>query len=236
MTVSNDRLPDHFDAPGKYLNHIETKVDGSYTAHSIDPDKKGKIEGFNTADGSYVAKMTDKDGNVSQASPGGTKTFSDSDTNTTTGHRDVSAGGGEANRNAQGSHNERGQDSTTAVEGSQQSASSSSAKTYTSGDGHHHMAGDQAFSVEEGGIHYNVANGYTVTAKGSMQFDTTLEMSQKVGGNWGVTALKGKATVYTGDDITIESATSIVLKVGGSTITIKPSGITIVGTRVDLNP
>ena len=234
MTVSNDRLPDHFDPPGKYLNHVEAKVDGSYVSHSIDPDKKGKIEGFNTADGSYVAKMIDKDGNVSDAAPGGTKTFSDSETSTTTGHRDVNTGGGEVNRNAQGSHGESGQDSTVAIDGSQQSNFASSAKTYTAGgDGHHVMAGDQSFVVDEGGIHYDVAAGYTVTAKGSMQFDSSGEMSQKVGGNWGVTALDGKVSMYSGDTIAIESTTSITLTVGSSVITIAPDSITIKSAAVN---
>ena len=46
----------------------------------------------------------------------------------------------------------------------------------------------------------------------------------------------GKARIKTGSDILIESDSKITLKVGGSTIVITPSNITIKSARIDFNP
>ncbi len=54
-------------------------------------------------------------------------------------------------------------------------------------------------------------------------------------GNWD-THVEGKGRFYSGKDILIESGTKIVLKVGGSTIEITSSKITINADRIDLNP
>lgn len=45
-----------------------------------------------------------------------------------------------------------------------------------------------------------------------------------------------KGRIYTGNDLLIESATKITLKVGASTIVITPSNITVRSARIDLNP
>ena len=45
-----------------------------------------------------------------------------------------------------------------------------------------------------------------------------------------------KGRLYTGNDLLFESATKITLKVGGSTIEITPSKITLIASRINLNP
>lgn len=50
------------------------------------------------------------------------------------------------------------------------------------------------------------------------------------------THVEDKGRIYTGNDLLIESATKIVFKVGGSTIEMLPSKITIISDRIDLNP
>jgi hypothetical protein len=45
-----------------------------------------------------------------------------------------------------------------------------------------------------------------------------------------------KARIYASNDILIESATKITLKVGSSSIVVTPANVTIISTRIDLNP
>lgn len=54
-------------------------------------------------------------------------------------------------------------------------------------------------------------------------------------GNWD-SHIAQKARMYSGNDMLIESASKITLKVGSSTIVIGPSSIVITADRIDLNP
>jgi hypothetical protein len=200
--VSNDRLADHPDAPGKYLKQVRTSVDGSYQMISLDPKNRQTIQGFLTDDGSFHVQMTKGNGEVNHSAAHGIKQFFDSMTATFSGHSDVNAGGGEVQRNAQGGHREHGADSTKAAQGTQQNAAADSKNDITKGgNGKHHMNGDQTFVVDDGGITYK-ANDFGITAA-----KTTTITSKKV--------------------IKISSEDAIQFQVGNNVLLISKQGISI---------
>lgn len=80
------------------------------------------------------------------------------------------------------------------------------------GDTHENFEGDHIRSVN--------GNKYTMVKEG----DFGVHVQDK---NLDFQADSGKARIKTGSDITIESDTKITLKVGGSSIVLTPSGITI---------
>lgn len=55
-------------------------------------------------------------------------------------------------------------------------------------------------------------------------------------GNWDTQVDAGKGRVFVQDELLIESPTKITFKVGGSTIVMEPSKITLISDRIDLNP
>ena len=89
------------------------------------------------------------------------------------------------------------------------------------GDTHENYEGDHIRSVN--------GNKYTMVKEG----DYGVHVQDK---NIDFQADSGKARIKTGSDILIESDTKITLKVGGSTIVITPSNITIKSARIDFNP
>jgi hypothetical protein len=217
-----------------------------FLRHSVVTPTSHEVTGWDIAGGivHYVARMAAEgfsveehshDGHSSRIQHGDHHEAVQGRTSDTTGHYDERVGAGHRNQN-NSEHHETGGDSTKATDGSHQQTSSSSAKNYTKGDGHHHMQGDQAFTVEEGGVHYNVAQDFSITATGNgIHINPSNELSMIVGGNEGH-VVSGKVSYSAGDDITITSGTSITLIVGSSSITMTPSGITIKASRVDINP
>ena len=184
----------------------------------------------------YVAKMAAEgfsveehshDGHSSRIQHGDHHEAVQGRTADTTGHHDERTQGGHRNQN-NSEHHETGGDSTKATDGSHQQTSSSSAKNYTKGDGHHHMQGDQAFSVEEGGVHYNVAKDFVIMSTGdAIHLDSKKELSFRADGNethdiGGLITIKSR-----GGDITVESPSSITFQVGQNSIIITPNGISL---------
>jgi hypothetical protein len=230
----NSRTRTQQNPPGQFLRH-----------NRVTPSSH-EVTGWDINGGllHYVAKMAAEgfsvfehshDGHHSDIVHGDQHSARQGHTEDTTGHHDERKQGGERSQK-NSAHHENGGDHTAAVDGSHQQASSSSAKNYTTGDGHHHMQGDQAFTVEEGGVHYNVAQDFSITATGNgIHINPSNELSMIVGGNEGH-VVAGKVSYNSGDDITIVSGTSITLQVGSSSIVITPSGITIQASRVDINP
>ena len=92
---------------------------------------------------------------------------------------------------------------------------------FNAGNIHESYEGDHIRSVN--------GNKYTMVKNG----DYGVHVQDK---NIDFQADSGKARIKTGSDILIESDTKITLKVGGSTITITPSNITIKSARIDFNP
>ncbi len=92
-------------------------------------------------------------------------------------------------------------------------------------------------------------NKYELVKKGKHS-EVTLDCQQKVGGNKLVAVsgdlgqeISGKHSdkvgtdyyLYAGQDLVLEAGSSLTLKVGGNFIKIDASGITILGTKVDIN-
>lgn len=100
---------------------------------------------------------------------------------------------------------------------------------YTSGDRttrhdgnqYHHNDGD--FMSTTGGTKYEVVK--------DGEFGLHVQS-----GNWDTQVDAGKGRVFVQDELLIESPTKITFKVGGSTIVMEPSKITLISDRIDLNP
>ena len=112
------------------------------------------------------------------------------------------------------------------------------------GNGQQHHEGDMTFSVEDGGIHYNVSKDFTVTATGDLvhfesagdvSFKTATNESHKVGSSMFVTAAD-EIKFTCGSAIIDMLPASIKASVGGSYILIEAGKITIQSARVDINP
>jgi type VI secretion system secreted protein VgrG len=102
--------------------------------------------------------------------------------------------------------------------------------------------GDSTFTVETGNEIRHIETDQTQTIGGNQTQEITGDQTEEVTGNVDVTvkgthteAVTGafKSTVTAG--ITIESKQKIELKVGGNSITIDNSGITIKGIMVETN-
>lgn len=202
---------------------VQTKVTpSSYEVISHDPENLGTIRGTMNGDGSWSTVHIDHNGNQTAITHGAQKTASQAS------HNDV-AGGHEVKRVAGGSHDQKGNGSnvengeaeTKATDGVVQQTSSASSKDMSKGgNGQQHHEGDMTFSVESGGMHYNVSKDFTVTATGSLiHFDSAGEETHKVGGGMIVTAVD-----------------KIKFVCGSSYILMEPSKITIYSPRVDINP
>ena len=193
----------------------------SFEALSHDPENLGKIIGLMNGEGSWSTSHIDHNGNSNEIVHGAKKGASQAS------HRDVSGGhdvervaGGAHSQKKNGSNEENGEHETKAVQGAVQSASNSSAKNYSKGgDGHQHHKGDMTFSVEEGGMHYNVSKNFTVTSTGKLvQLDSKKELAFKAGGN---------ETHIVGGTMTVTATTAIQFQVGTSVILMTPQGISI---------
>jgi uncharacterized protein (DUF2345 family) len=214
---ANSRTRTQQTPPNQFLRH-----------NKVTPTSQ-EVTGWDIAGGilHYVARMAAEgfsveehshDGHSSRIQHGDHHEAVQGRTADTTGHHDERVQGGHRNQN-NSEHHETGGDSTKATDGSHQQTSSSSAKNYTQGDGHHHMQGDQAFTVEEGGVHYNVAKDFSVTATGdAIHLDSKKELSFKSGGN---------ETHVVGNTLTITAVNNIQFRVGNNVILINHSGISI---------
>lgn len=176
------------------------------------------------AKGGHSVEEHSHDGHKSSIQHGDTHEARQGHTEDTTGHHDDRKQGG-ARKQENSRHEERGGDHSSAGDGNRIKAHNSSDKIYTKGgDGHLHHQGDLTFSVEEGGIHYNIAKEFTVNTTGTlMHFNTSGDETHEV---------QGKTTFFSVGDVKVTSTSSITLQVGSSTLTMTPSGITLqVGSK-----
>ena len=235
--TENKAIDDQTKSGSEFMVQVNVGLAG-FEATSHDPDNLSKITGLMNGDGSWSTTQTDHDGNVNNITHGAEKSAAQAT------HEDVSGGhavkrvaGGSHDQMGNGSNKENGEAETNSVKGPAVTATESSGKNYSKGgDGQTHHKGDMTFSVEEGGIHYNVSKDFTVTATGKLiHMDSAGDTSFKTKVNE-THDVQGKTTFFSVGDVKITSTSSIVLQVGGSTLTMTPSGITIVASRIDLNP
>jgi len=245
--TENKRLDDHFALGDSYLVQAVTDAVGNYFAKSIDSSALGTIKGTVTADGEYSVDMVDSKGVRNSSTSGGIKTKAENETKTVAGHKDSGVGGGARETDKKGKHKESDGAETGAVNGPSAKTTAQSAKTFAQGgNGPQRIKGDYTLSSEEGGLHFETAKDFTVSAKTTISLGSNggeLSLNAK-GGNIGITTQDGKTTIDTNgktrifstSDINIISNASITLTVGSSYISITPSGITIKASRVDINP
>jgi hypothetical protein len=153
LTNVHDSIIDS-STPGKFS--VKNYVNGS--TMDADSDGKGAWNRMSTTspegDNCDIVR-----GVNNQASTGSTLT---------TGHNDEFNNGGKKENSKGGSSQENGGPSSVATDGSQITAASASQKNLsTDGNGKHFMKGEQTFTVDEGGIDYEVSNRFMVHAKGS---------------------------------------------------------------------
>jgi hypothetical protein len=230
---------------GEALVHTEV-TPTSFEVISHDPDNMGIIRGTMNSDGSWSTVHIDHDGNQTSITHGAQKSASQaSHTDVSGGHSVERVAGGSHSQKGNGSNEENAESKTEANDGTVQKASSASSKDMSKGgNGQQHHEGDMTFSVEDGGMHYNVAKDFTVTStgdlihfesSGDLSFKTKTNETHKTSGKTTIDT-KGTTRIYSVGDINIISQATITLRVGDSYILITPSGITIKAARVDINP
>ena len=133
-------------------------------------------------------------------------------------------------------------------------SSETAGDSYSGGGGHSvqgsgdsqvgHSSGD-VFATTEGN-HTTQHDGNVMhSMNGDMVMQITGNKHEMISGEWGlnnqggnmdIQVDAGKFRLFVGNDILIQSTTSITLMVGSSIINITPSGIVIKASKVDVNP
>ncbi|MFT5065238.1 MAG: type VI secretion system secreted protein VgrG [Reinekea sp.] len=91
------------------------------------------------------------------------------------------------------------------------------------------ITGDRSQTIEEGALTQTVTKGdYTQTVSAG-------DVTRNVEGGNEVLTLSGDYEISSGGQITISASTSITLEVGGSSVVIDSSGVTIKGTTVEMS-
>jgi hypothetical protein len=223
----NNNIPDHPKTGDPYALRAINEVDGSYKAHSVDPNNLFHLVAKIARDAGYTIHMTDSDGHTTEIHHGTHKVASDAHQSTITGHSGEGIGGGKRQVTNKGKHSEHAGPRTEAVDGVKASIASQNHKTVSpGGDGHHSMKGDQSFVVDEGGIHYGMSKDYTISSSGgSYSIDFKKDVRINATENLNLSANTGNAQITSSKDLTIKSNTKISLLVGAAEIIIQNNSI-----------
>ena len=153
---------------------------------------------------------------------------------TVAGHNDKTTGGNHRDQVEGDKHEEKGGNHYHMVGGHEVKSSNETQVHHTAGGDKHQITSGDIIADHDGSIHNNIkkdiinhigANYGFISAGG----DYSLHLNA---GNFNIEAPSGKYNLNTLSDITITSTTNITLKVGSSTIEIKPDGITITASAV----
>ena len=219
------------DFQGEYPNlQVSQDAAGNQSIKSIEPGKESSFEvkpsGSYEGHGPDGAKVSVTVGKEHKYNADGVSSVAD-------GHSDTKVSGSSRSTVAGGSHSETGGNKYDGAGGASVSGSGDSQINHSSGDG---------FSITEGNLvtdhtghvnhNYNgdyveVTNGHKVTIVNGENGITVQS------GNMDTQVSDGKYRVKASDEITIDSDTKIILKVGSSTVVITPSGVTITASKVD---
>jgi hypothetical protein len=169
-------------------------------------------------DGTWSTHTKDANGSITDINHGAYKSSSEAQHEDVMAHDQKRVGGGSAEHIENGKDEQVGNSETSAVDGPKLENLSDSKKTLSSGgDGHQFMKGDQTFTVDEGGVHFEVSKDFSITSKGNaVQINTDNEFYLKSGGSVGVIA-----------DL------SITLTCGTSQIIMEPNKITITAADIE---
>jgi len=224
--VTQNKAIDSQPQPGSdFLTQVEVGL-AHIKAISHDPSAMGTFNAVMNGQSGWSTQHIDHDGNHNEITHGAKKQAAQASHKDTSGGHDVCrVAGGTHNQAGNGTNHENGEHETKSVAGAVTAATQSSGKTYSQGgDGHTHHKGDMAFSVEEGGMHYNVAQDFTVTATGKLiHFDSAGDLSFKV---------KTNETHLVNGIATIDASQMIQFVCGASVIQMFPDRIVITSPAV----
>lgn len=211
-----------------------------YYRHENPENPDATVEETLNADGSYktVEVHADRKGFVSELSHETRSYNSGGHSQQTDGHHDRNVESTDRQNTAGDSGKESGGDVYDGAGGKKIGGSkddsfenNSGGNTYktSSGDQITEHTGGQFTSID--GDRVDGIKGNKITMIGEGDYGINVQS-----GNMDIQIDSGKKRIKAGNDILIESDTKITFKVGGSTIVIEPSKITIVSDRVDINP
>lgn len=259
--TENKAIDDQPKPGAEFKVHLDVGL-AHFKATSHDPNALGVITGVMNGLGSWSTHHTDHDGNTNEITHGAKKQAAQA------AHKDISGGhsiervaGGTHEQKGNGSNEENGEAKTEAVNGTVQKASAASSKDMSKGgNGQHHHKGDMTFSVEEGGIHYNVSKEFTVTStgklihfdsKGDISFSTSVNETHETEGNLSFKTTKNESHKTTGNlthntsgktSIDTLGATRIfsigdinIISQGSITLTVGSSSIKITQTGIKID-
>jgi len=160
----------------------------------------------------------------------------DGHSSTTDGHKDEKTSGTKRDATAGGHHSETAGNKYEAGGGTKIASSKDSQINHSDGDGFHITEGN-LITDHTGSVNHNYTGDLVQQVTGHKIDMINGEYGVHISaGNYDMQLDDGKARLKASSDILIESDSKITLKVGGSTITITASNITIVSPRVDINP
>lgn len=217
---------------------------GSFNISYADPDKPEKsfIQKFNY-DGSSEQHVTldDESLGVSSYASHHTRRAASKGTSDEAGsHQDMSAG--QTSRKTIWAENGRtsGGSDLTGIGGERvviAASGGSEAVVGSSGDEYQYTSGDRTVRHDGNQFHHNDQDFMSTTGGTKYEVVKNGEWGLHVqSGNWDIQVDSGQGRLFVQNPLLIESPTKITFKVGGSTITMEPSKITLVSARIDHNP
>jgi hypothetical protein len=229
MTAPNtsNQVTDDQPTPGKFgLTQITSGLT-NLIVHSHDVENGihefvAKMHG----DGSWSTHTKDANGSITDINHGAYKLSSQAQHEDVMGNDQKRVGGGSVEAIQNGRDEQVGESKTLSVDGPSLDNLADSKKVMSKGgDGHQFMKGDQTFTVDEGGVHYEVSKDFSITSKGqAISFNTDNEFSVVAKGNEGHTVSQ---------NFTVNAAVSITLSCGTSQIIMTPSKITIKASEIE---
>lgn len=221
----------------------ERHPDGSYTFSYNNPNEPeaASVERYHSSGNWEVEQYHPETGSLQVSySRGDTRRYvSGGESTTTDGHVDIQTNSTRRSITRGDTHEESGRNTTSITYGQRTTASGAASTDIQIGGSesinYKSSAGD-VVNEHEGNYHEAFQKDLvtSVTKNAIMMVNEGDYALHVQAGNYD-THIKSKARIYADDDILIESASKITLKVGGSTIVITSAGIDMDAPRIDLN-
>ncbi|CAB4162783.1 hypothetical protein UFOVP787_114 [uncultured Caudovirales phage] len=244
MSKENKKLPEKV-GPNKSepiypYYRVEETTNGKKTVSYDNPNKPDEAWEFSFGHaGDYETRQFEKDykGVTTKLSHQTHSYATEGKSEQVDSHNDRS---GEATDNKNVAGDTASASGKTSMEGSQKKVSANKEGSFSStteGNSNEFVKGDKLQNRE--GSEYNSIEGDEIKSVGGnkIQIIQNGEFQTHVqDGNMDTRVESGKYKTYSSDEMILESATKITLKVGSSTIVIDTNSITITSSRIDLNP
>jgi type VI secretion system secreted protein VgrG len=219
---------------GTYPNlWVTQRADGSQEIRSLEPGQESFFVVQPT--GNYTGHGPD--GAEIKVTVGKQHSYNaDGTSQTTDGHTDTKISGSNRSSIAGSDHSETAGNKYSGGGGVCVVGTKGSQITHSDGDVFHVSEGN-IVTDHTGSVNHNYTGDFVDQVNGNKVNMIKGEYGVNISeGNYDMQIDAGKARMWASDDILIESTSKITLKVGGSTIVIEPSVITIKSAKVDINP